>query len=57
VSLVQFPATATALIATAERHQAPDHVIESLRSLPPSETFAGAHDIWRALDLTVHRRF
>jgi Protein of unknown function (DUF2795) len=57
VSLVHFPATAAVLTATAERHQAPDHVVENLRSLSPADTFTGAHDVWRALDLTVHHRF
>ena len=57
VSLVHFPATAAVLTATAERHQAPDHVMENLRSLSPADTFASAHDVWRALDLTVHHRF
>jgi Protein of unknown function (DUF2795) len=57
VSLAHFPASADALTATAERYQAPDHVLENLRSLSPEVTFTGAHDVWRALDLTVHHRF
>ena len=57
VSLARFPTTAAHLTATAERNQAPDTVLDNLRGLSPTETFASAHDVWRALDLTVRRRF
>ena len=57
VSLARFPATASALTATAERNRAPDDVIDRLRGLGPADTFNTAHDVWQALDLTVHHRF
>ena len=57
VSLARFPATAEVLTATAERNQAPDTVLDHLRGLSPADTFTTAHDVWRALDLTVHHRF
>jgi hypothetical protein len=57
VSLARFPATAAVLTATAERNQAPDDVLDHLRRLSQADTFTTAHDVWLALDLTVHRRF
>jgi hypothetical protein len=56
-SLARFPATASALTATAERNQAPDDVLDHLRGLGPTDIFDTAHDVWQALDLTVHHRF
>ena len=57
VSLARFPTTAAGLTATAERNQAPDTVLEHLGGLSPSDAFTNAHDVWQALDLTVHHRF
>jgi hypothetical protein len=57
VSLAHFPATAQALTAAAERNRAPDTVLDELRGLSPMDIFTTAHDVWRALDLTVRLRF
>ena len=57
VSYAHFPATASALTDAAERNRAPDGVLDHLRGLSSEAIFTTAHDVWQALDLTVHRRF
>ena len=57
VSLVPFPAQAGHLLATAEEKDAPDEILERLRSLPSDATYANTAELWDALDLGSKRRF
>jgi hypothetical protein len=57
VSLSSFPATAGDLVELATANQAPDAVLDELRSLAPETSFATTRDLWIALDLEVKERF
>jgi Protein of unknown function (DUF2795) len=57
VSLVPFPAEAHALVAMAEKRDAPDEVLAELRRLDPHARFANTAELWGALGLGSGKRF
>lgn len=44
-----WPATAAQLVEEAESHEAPDRVLEQLRSLPAGRLFDNLQDVWGEL--------
>ncbi len=57
VSLVHFPVDARTLVSIAEKKDAPDHVLDELRSLDEDERFADATELWAELGLGSNKRF
>jgi hypothetical protein len=51
-----FPADASALVAEAGANNAPDGIIDALRSLPESTSYANVADVWAALVGTPESR-
>ena len=52
-----FPADRDALVADAQRNQAPAEVLERLQALPAARTYENVQDVWGALGGTVEHRF
>ena len=52
-----FPADRDALLADAQRNQAPAEVLERLQALPAARTYENVQDVWGALGGTVEHRF
>ena len=52
-----FPADREALLADAERNQAPEQVLERLQALPTGRAYENVQDVWGALGGTVEHRF
>jgi hypothetical protein len=44
-----FPAGREALLASAERHHAPDWVLDALTGLPPDDIYPNTEAVWSAL--------
>jgi uncharacterized protein DUF2795 len=57
VSLAEFPARMSDIIAAAEENVAPDEVLEHLRAIPRDATFDRPSDLWAALQLEATDRF
>ncbi|HEY3010358.1 MAG TPA: DUF2795 domain-containing protein [Micromonosporaceae bacterium] len=57
VSLVVFPTNGGALIAMAQRKDAPDEVLAELSRLEAGTRFSNPTEVWEALGLSSDERF
>lgn len=54
----RFPGTRVDLLAAAQEHHAPVHVIETLNELPEDDAlYANVQQVWEALGGTAEERF
>ena len=54
----RFPATREDLLAAAQEHHAPVHVLETLTELPEDQTsYGNVQQVWEALGGTAEERF